>query len=96
MITMHADISEMKIKVALLEAAHIESTSKIVVLIDGFNTLNLNLATLISSINTAVKTTLVGITLITTLAGGFWGYNLFITNQINRMNTLTQTVEHGK
>jgi len=78
----HEDISDIKTRVALLEAAHLDSTSKIVTLVDGFNKLNINLATLIASINTAVNTTLRAVALITILIGAFWSYNTYISKQI--------------
>jgi hypothetical protein len=94
--TPHEDISEMKVRVALLEAAHLDSSSKISTLINGFNTLNVNLATLISSINTAVKTTLTGVSLVVILIGGFWGYNAFITDQIQNITTLSYQIQDNK
>jgi hypothetical protein len=90
--TTHEDMSEIKTRVALLEAAHLDSTSKIITLIDGFHLLNINLATLVASINSAVKTTLISATFMATLMGGLWGYHTYMTSQIDNATT---ALEHS-
>ena len=74
------DMSEMKVRVALLEAAHLDNTHKISTLIDGFNTININLSSLITSINTAIRTAFVGATLASVIIGGIWSYYTFAVN----------------
>jgi hypothetical protein len=93
--TTHEDMSEMKVRVNILEIAHIDNTNKISTLVDGFNLLNINLTVLIASINTAVKTALIGATFAATVIGGFWGYNTYITNQLNKTIPL-QSIEYHK
>lgn len=66
------DIYDIKARVSLLEASHIDNTSKITILLDSFNALNLNLTKLTSSINTAVKMAVGCGLFIITLTGGFW------------------------
>ena len=92
----HEDISDIKTRVALLEAAHLDSTSKIGTLVDGFNKLNINLATLIASINTAVNTTLRAVALITMLIGAFWTYNTYISKQIDGASFSHSSADHSK
>jgi hypothetical protein len=75
------DMSEMKVRVALLEAAHLDNTNKITTLIEGFNTLNINLSSLITSINTAIRTTFIGATFASMMVGGIWAYYTFSVNQ---------------
>jgi hypothetical protein len=90
--TTHEDVTEIKIRMNHLEAAHIDNTSKITTLISGFNTLNINLTSLVASINSAVKTTLISATFMATIMGGLWGYHTYMTSQIDNATT---ALEHS-
>ena len=78
------DRKDMRVRVALLEASHIDLTTKVGILIDGFNHLNVNLSTLISSINIVIRVITTGITIIGTLTSLLWGYHSYMTAQIEK------------
>jgi hypothetical protein len=81
---------DMDRRISYLEAAHTDNTNKITTLISGFNDLNITLATLTTSINTAVKVVILGAALASTSLAGLWGYHTYLTAQINHSNTTTR------
>jgi hypothetical protein len=90
----HESIRSTETRISLLEAAHLDSVAKVNTLVDGFHTLNTNLAILIASINSAIKTILIGATFSAALVGGLWGYHTFITAQIQNTAANIQQIEH--
>jgi ABC-type uncharacterized transport system permease subunit len=78
------DIHDIKMRVGILEIAHIDNTSKIATLIESFNSLNLNLSKLITSINIAVKMAIGCGLFVITLTGALWSYHTYTTDQLIR------------
>ena len=78
------DRKDMRVRVALLEASHVDLTAKVTTLIEGFNTINVNLSKLITSITIGIKVVTTGVTILAALSGIFWGYHTYMTAQIER------------
>jgi hypothetical protein len=89
----HRLTEELERRVAYLEAFQIDTTKKIVTLVDGLNDLNITLAKLTTSINIAIKTILLGAAFATTSLAGLWGYHTFITAQIHESASDIQHLE---
>jgi predicted DNA binding CopG/RHH family protein len=89
----HRLIDEVERRVAYLEAFQVDTTKKIVDLVDGLNELNLNLTKLTTSINIAIRTVLLGAAFATTSLAGLWGYHTFITSQIHETASDIQQFE---
>ena len=84
------DRKDMRVRVALLEASHVDLTAKVGTLIEGFNSLNVNLSTLITSINTSIRLLTLGSAIVATLAGGFWAYHTYMTAKIEQIESTYQ------
>jgi hypothetical protein len=93
----HRLTEELERRVAYLEAFQIDTTKKIVTLVDGLNELNITLAKLTTSINIAIKTVLLGAAFATTSLAGLWGYHTFITSQIHETaSDIQQFEQHNR